>query len=34
MTSKLCTILNITNEIKDLYNKNFNTLKKEMEEDN
>lgn len=34
MTSKLFTILNITKEIKDLYNKNFNTLKKEMEEDN
>lgn len=34
MASKLGTILNITKVIKDLYNKNFNTLKKEMEENN
>lgn len=34
MASKLGPILNITKVIKDLYNKNFNTLKKEMEENN
>lgn len=34
MALKLGTVLNITKEIKDLYNKNFSTLKKEIEEDN